>query len=348
MAVSNKIALLTTEKYHLPQHTLVAKECIQPGETVWWVSDDEKQETFSRDEILSASPKIRQTLTKFSFMLDDDLYGSTTNPEDDIANYFNHSCDPNCGYDRDHRLIALRTIHPGEDVHYDYSMTETEASFHAGLECLCGSNSCRGVLSFHEWRSPNFVRRYRGLLSPYIAHKSRQLSWNDPRVYVKSLQSNQLGLFSLGPILKGEVVLVFAGKVVGLEELSALSDRDRVLSLQVHESLWQVPIYHSKVREPGDYINHSCEANCGMQDSTTLVAIEDIPANSEITLDYGTVNSGAIGEEASDNFDCRCGKECCRGRVSSQDWRLKEVQTRYWPHFPPFMRQLIQNSMTVV
>ena len=41
-----------------------------------------------------------------------------------------------------------------------------------------------------------------------------------------------------------------------------------------------------------------------MEDSTTVVAIKDIPAGDEITIDYGTVNSGVLTEE-SDNFSCR-------------------------------------------
>lgn len=104
----------------------------------------------------------------------------------------------------------------------------------------------------------------------------------------------------------------------------------------MNDNLWQIPA--SNGPETCDFVNHCCEANSGqffcpsvrpsvllthchrfdptlfylcihtymtgMEDSTTVVAIRDIPAGDEITIDYGTVNSGVLTEE-SDNFSCR-------------------------------------------
>jgi len=42
----------------------------------------------------------------------------------------------------------------------------------------------------------------------------------------------------------------------------------------------------------------------GMEDSTTVVAIRDIAAGEEITIDYATVNSG-LNTSEGDNFECR-------------------------------------------
>lgn len=41
-----------------------------------------------------------------------------------------------------------------------------------------------------------------------------------------------------------------------------------------------------------------------MEDSTTVVALRDIAAGEEVTIDYGTVNSGA-NTSSADNFSCR-------------------------------------------
>jgi SET domain-containing protein len=41
-----------------------------------------------------------------------------------------------------------------------------------------------------------------------------------------------------------------------------------------------------------------------MEDSTTVVAIRDIAAGEEITIDYATVNSG-LNTSEGDNFECR-------------------------------------------
>ncbi|EWM28994.1 nuclear protein set [Nannochloropsis gaditana] len=77
-----------------------------------------------------------------------------------------------------------------------------------------------------------------------------------------------------------------------------------------------------------------------MADSTSVIAIRNIAAGEEITIDYATVNSG-LNTSEGDNFTCRCQARDCRGLVTSRDWMLPKVQEKYWPHFPPFVRRLI-------
>lgn len=55
-------------------------------------------------------------------------------------------------YDGDDRVVTKRRVAAGEELTYDYGLTETEASMHAGMACLCGSAHCRGVLGFSEYR----------------------------------------------------------------------------------------------------------------------------------------------------------------------------------------------------
>jgi hypothetical protein len=74
--------------------------------------------------------------------------------------------------------------------------------------------------------------------------------------------------------------------------------------------------------------------------SVTVVALRDIGRDEELSIDYGTVNSGVVTSE-SDNFTCKCGASRCRALVTSTDWRLPEVQHQYWPYFPPFVKRLI-------
>jgi uncharacterized protein len=57
----------------------------------------------------------------------------------DPARYLNHSCDPTCrsaGYDFE---IAVRDIHPGEELTDDYGSLNLEYDF----TCLCVSPLCR-------------------------------------------------------------------------------------------------------------------------------------------------------------------------------------------------------------
>jgi len=57
--------------------------------------------------------------------------------------FTNHSCDPNsilCGQ----LLIAIKDMAKDEEITFDYSTTMDENNY--TLECLCGSNLCRGTV----------------------------------------------------------------------------------------------------------------------------------------------------------------------------------------------------------
>ena len=58
------------------------------------------------------------------------------------AKYINHSCEPNCILSRDKTrafIRTLRTIHPGEELTYDYEYDASE-----NVRCLCEARTCRG------------------------------------------------------------------------------------------------------------------------------------------------------------------------------------------------------------
>lgn len=328
-----------------------ARARIAKGERVWWLIAGEEASSvvMTRAEILNHPQSA--TLQTYSYMIGMDEYESTLTPEADPSWFFNHTCDPNCGYVSSELIIALRDIEAGEQVAYDYAFTETEASFHAGMQCGCGGASCRGKLTFGEYRSPAFVRKWRQCLSPHIKARAEERSWFDPRVYPCKIDllGDEFGLRTLEPIGRGEVVLVFAGKVI-LDKFAidpAQSDeRGQELSLQVHDHLYQVPIgvfRGTSAQDIGvevpDLINHSCDANCGQLDSVTLVAMRDIAAGEQLTFDYA-MSSTAPGLVV-DAFDCLCGTKTCRGRVQPGDWKRTEIQDRYWPYFAPHMKARI-------
>jgi hypothetical protein len=59
----------------------------------------------------------------------------------DIARYINHSCEPNCmSTGLDDIEIAVRDIHPGEQLTNDYGSLNISFIF----DCYCGTASCRG------------------------------------------------------------------------------------------------------------------------------------------------------------------------------------------------------------
>ncbi|OQR97584.1 3-deoxy-D-manno-octulosonic acid transferase [Achlya hypogyna] len=329
---------------------IFAVEDLPENAVVWtWDTATEPLETFTRAAIVS-HPE-REKLANFSYMVGDDAFASTLEPERDPCWYFNHACDPNCWFEGDGQLVTRRAVKKGEQLCYDYACTETESSLHAGMICQCGSEKCRGKLTFGEWRSRAFIKANYGHVTDFIMKKHAENSWYDSRMELRHKSATSLGLFcredSDCKIQAGETVLVFSGKVVHKDqflESGAMTARDFEMSLQVHKDLWQIPAWKEtgdKI-ETSDYINHSCDPTCGMHDSVTVKAIRDIYPGEEITIDYCMVNDG-VNDEPSDNFVCNCGSSNCRREITTLDWQLPELQSRLGPYFAPFVKRLIES-----
>ena len=84
-----------------------------------------------------------------------------------VDDYINHSCRPNLGFvDGSLKLYALRDIHPGDELTFDYSTTMNEPGWE--IECRCQAFNCRGkVRSYCEmpkWKQ----RRLRRIALAYL------------------------------------------------------------------------------------------------------------------------------------------------------------------------------------
>jgi uncharacterized protein len=68
------------------------------------------------------------------------------------ARFINHGCDPNCeAVTEDRRVFveAVRTIQPGEELSYDYSIKrdpDDPPDIDAVYACRCGAQDCRGTM----------------------------------------------------------------------------------------------------------------------------------------------------------------------------------------------------------
>lgn len=133
-------------------------------------------------------------------------------------------------------------------------------------------------------------------------------------------------------IVKGERIAVFGGSVFTRAELERLGEGTGHYTLQIDDDLYMV----STDDGPGDWINHGCAPNTGMQGPITLVALRDISAGEELCFDYAMTDGSKY-----DEFDCSCGSPLCRRRVRGDDWRLPELWERYEGHFSPYLQAKI-------
>jgi hypothetical protein len=89
-----------------------------------------------------------------------------TDAEREPVDFFNHSCDPNAGLRGQICLVALHPIAAGEEVCFDYAMSD--GSPYDEFECHCGSPACRGVVCGDDCKRPELQQRYAGYFSPYL------------------------------------------------------------------------------------------------------------------------------------------------------------------------------------
>jgi uncharacterized protein len=97
------------------------------------------------------------------------------------TDFFNHSCDPNCGFSGQVFLVAMRDIAAGEEITFDYAMTVSESvgsDMVFRMDCVCGSSRCRKTITEQDWQLPELQDRYRGYFSPYIQNKIGKLNGN--------------------------------------------------------------------------------------------------------------------------------------------------------------------------
>lgn len=61
-----------------------------------------------------------------------------------LAEIINHSCDPCAGIHNLTQVVTIRDVRKGEEITWDYAMTEM--SDWRLDDCLCGSGRCRGTV----------------------------------------------------------------------------------------------------------------------------------------------------------------------------------------------------------
>ena len=84
---------------------------------------------------------------------------------DGIARFTNHSCEPNCGI-HEFQLVAMREIQAGEEITWDYDMTE---NCDWRMVCMCGTPSCRGVIRGHRFLPEPARQKYVGYAAQYLS-----------------------------------------------------------------------------------------------------------------------------------------------------------------------------------
>ncbi|HOG79321.1 MAG TPA: SET domain-containing protein-lysine N-methyltransferase [Anaerolineaceae bacterium] len=140
------------------------------------------------------------------------------------------------------------------------------------------------------------------------------------------------GVYALQPIAKGEILMVWGGRIISAAELEKLPRELKQIVMQVEEDY-----YLSGLEEAvADWVNHSCNPNAGLSGQIVLLAMRPIETGEEICFDYAMCDGSCF-----DEFECDCGAPNCRRTITGNDWQNPELWERYAGYFMPYLQRRI-------
>lgn len=154
------------------------------------------------------------------------------------------------------------------------------------------------------------------------------------KVAIENSQINGKGMFAKEKIAKGEVVFIKGGHILKRDQLFA--------SVKINSYLPIDDEYFIAANTPEEeegiklYNNHSCNPNCGLRGEITFVAMRDIEKGEELTCDYAFIDDDDY------EFECTCGSDNCRKRITGQDWKIPELHSRYKEYFAAYLQEKIR------
>ena len=161
------------------------------------------------------------------------------------------------------------------------------------------------------------------------------LSHLSPKLEAKPLpEKGGMGVFAQMPIDKGELLVLWGGRIIDESELDLMMPDFSQRVLQIEEGLY---LLASEALEPADRFNHSCNPNAGFSGQIGLVAMREIVPGEEVCFDYAMCDGTPY-----DEFICSCDAPNCRGEVTGQDWKRPELRERYAGYYSPYLQRRIE------
>ena len=157
-------------------------------------------------------------------------------------------------------------------------------------------------------------------------------SWFSPKVEKRASAIQGRGLFAREAIAAGEIVAVKGGTILDSAAFALVRDAITPAEIQIEDGLFIVPGSVAEIDANILCLNHSCRPNVGVRGQITFVAMRDIPAQAELTIDYAMIDG-----DPEVRMECTCCAPDCRKVITGDDWRLPELQRRYAGYFSRYL-----------
>lgn len=148
---------------------------------------------------------------------------------------------------------------------------------------------------------------------------------------------HRYGVFAKKDVEKGELIVLWGGYVITLEEYRELPKAvmDYEYPVQIFEGLYLGPKSAEDI-DDSEMFNHSCDPNAGVKGQNILVARRKIKAGEEVCFDYETTDTQDL------NFICGCGAKNCRGKIDGTSWKNPKFQKDNKEYFSYYIQEKIK------
>lgn len=175
-----------------------------------------------------------------------------------------------------------------------------------------------------------------------IPKSKRTFSWMNPKLEVRGTKKYGKGVFAKEDIRKDELLAVFGGYVMTIQEEEKLPSFMNDYGLQISRD-FVLGIKKKAEVSDAEYFNHSCDPNAGFHGQIFLVAMRDVEKGEEITFDYAMVLCSSRGAKYY-KFKCFCERTNCRKYLTEADWKNPELQKKYKGYFQYFLQDKINEK----
>ena len=157
-------------------------------------------------------------------------------------------------------------------------------------------------------------------------------SWFNPKTEKRSSPIQGRGLFAREKITACEIVAVKGGHIISADDFADIREEVPPAEIQIEDDLYIAPRNAQEVEANILCLNHSCNPNVGVKGQITFVAMRDIPAETELTIDYVMIDGNP-----AERMECSCGEKECRRIIAGDDWQRIELQKRYAGYFSRYI-----------
>lgn len=118
------------------------------------------------EEADKLDPATREIMNDFCSQDEDGYYTILDLNYLPIPSHMNHHCNGNVGCDEWNNFVTIKDVKAGDELCFDYALVISNPKYR--LECKCGDDNCRNVITGNDWKDPVFQKKNYQYMSPLL------------------------------------------------------------------------------------------------------------------------------------------------------------------------------------